>query len=135
MSKSIMMRVLATSMMLTHCSFASNTAPAIHDQKTATISVRQTQPDFIIKLKSNPTTGYIWSLHNYDRSLLASVKHEFHAPKTDLVGAPGYELWTFHVKPAAFVKPVRTVVSFVYARPWEKSQPADSATFVVKTHL
>ncbi len=93
------------------------------------ISVDSKQSGFIIKLKSNPTTGYSWNLKQIDSSLLASTQHQFVAAKTKLMGAPGFEEWTFRVLPAAFGKKRHTTLTFVYARPWEK-EPKNTKTLV-----
>jgi inhibitor of cysteine peptidase len=83
---------------------------------------------FIIKLKSNPTTGYSWFLREYNSNLLAPIKHGFQQPNTALIGAAGYESWTFRMKPAAFIVPHQLPIRFVYARPW---QGADNSTQIV----
>lgn len=97
------------------------------DQKP-NIAVDASHPEFTIQLKSNPTTGYAWFLREYNHNLITPVKHKFQAPTTKMMGSPGYELWTFKVKPAAFVVPHQMVLRFVYSRPL---QGADSSTQVV----
>ena len=131
MSTKLIASTMLAFMLLTQVIFAADPAPVVNGQQSTAISVSEAQPVFIIKLISNPTTGYVWSLRHYDKTLLTAVKHEYHAPKTDLIGAPGYELWTFRAKPAAFAVPARTKLSFVYARPWESDQAGSAAEFVV----
>ena len=95
------------------------------------IIVSSKNPEFKIKLKSNPTTGFSWFLKEYETTMLVADKHQFEAPdntNSHLVGAPGYEVWTFHVKPAGFVVPRQTLLRFIYLRPWSH---ADSVTQVV----
>jgi inhibitor of cysteine peptidase len=84
------------------------------------VTVISSQPVFVVKLKSNPTTGYSWFLREYNSNLLEPLKHSFEA-STDkkLMGAPGFELWTFRVKNAGFVVPQQTSIRFIYSRPWE----------------
>jgi inhibitor of cysteine peptidase len=103
------------------------------EEKTA-IEATPMRPVFVIKLKSNPTTGYSWFLRDYNATLIESVKHEF-VPSTDkkLVGAPGYELWTFKVNPAGFSVPQQTTIRFVYTRPWEQNEETSQAIFKVST--
>jgi predicted secreted protein len=48
------------------------------------------------------------------------------------MGAPGYEKWTFRVKPAGFVVPHTTNITLVYARSWEE-QGAQLTNFKVVT--
>lgn len=106
----------------------------VYTEDKLSIMVQDKQPEFTIKLKSNPTTGYSWFLRSYDSNVLSPVKHHFVAA-TDkhLVGAPGYELWTFRVKSAGFVVPQQTLIRFVYVRPWEVSDRATQYVFRVTT--
>ena len=72
-----------------------------------------------IKLKSNPTTGYSWYLQSIDAPWLVPVSHKYVAPSSELMGAPGYELWTFKVDPAYLKVPFYTEIELIYTRPWE----------------
>ena len=110
--------------------FAKTTNPPtdnIYTDDKQNISVTPKQPEFIIKLKSNPTTGYSWFLREYDSSLIKTVKHTYEKPKEKMIGAAGYELWTFHVKQSGFTVPQQTTIRLVYTRPWQ----ADSSTQLV----
>ncbi len=103
------------------------------EQKT-NIVVSPTHSQFVIKLKSNPTTGYSWFLRKYNSEFIQPVNHHFQSsdnPK--LVGAPGYELWTFKVKAEGFRVPHLMPLSFIYARPWEKNNSVSELTFWVST--
>src|SRR5437016_901686 len=97
----------------------SSTSSNVYSEDKTNISVQQDQPSFVIKLKSNPTTGYTWFLREYDSNLVAPVKHSFVPPVKTLIGAPGYELWTFKVKSGAFAVPQITTIRLIYARPWQ----------------
>lgn len=106
-------------------------ATPIYTDTQATIHLTQSQPTFIIKLNSNPTTGYSWALRSYDKNLLTPINHLYQAPQnTKLIGAPGYELWTFKLKPTASAQ--STTVEFVYRRPWEKQPPVSKTVFHVE---
>ena len=71
---------------------------------------------FIVTLESNPTTGYQWQLNkSFDKKYVELIKSEFKRSKTDLVGAPGTEIWTFKALKSGTIK-----LSFKYARSWEK---------------
>lgn len=107
--------------------------PAIYDESKTAVIIDDKQPVFIIKLISNPTTGYSWFLKDYDQTMIKPVKHEYHSPKQEMPGAPGYELWVFRVKSEALSVPRRSVIKMVYARPWEIGQSAKYADFVVTT--
>ncbi len=91
------------------------------------------QPEFVIKLKSNPTTGYSWFLREYDNTIMTAVKHRFQPPTQALIGASGFELWTFRVKPAGFVVPQQTTIRMVYMRPWQGSDSSTQLVFRVTT--
>lgn len=107
---------------------------AIYTEENTNFSMSASQPTFIIKLKSNPTTGYSWFLREYDDSLITPVKHSFEkASNTNLMGAPGYELWTFTIKPAGFAVPQQTLLRFVYTRPWQGNDGSTQVVFRIST--
>ncbi|HSW94467.1 MAG TPA: protease inhibitor I42 family protein [Gammaproteobacteria bacterium] len=100
------------------------------------IWVSADQPTFSIKLAANPTTGYAWYLQRYDVALIQPVKRVYEAPlKKNQMGAPGYEIWTFRVKPAGFAVPMQTRLQFVYARAWEVNEKAQPVVFQVTTQI
>jgi inhibitor of cysteine peptidase len=95
-------------------------APTVYTQDKQAISVSDNNPEFVIQLKSNATTGYSWFLRDYDAKLIQPIKHVYEAPANKkLMGAPGLEVWTFKAKPAAFAVPQQTMIRFVYTRPWD----------------
>jgi len=104
------------------------------------ITVQKPNQEFDIILKSNPTTGYSWELKKYDAKIIAKVQNKFYPPfRTDpqLVGAPGYEKWTFKVINQKLLSSSQeTSITMVYRRPWEKENPDDQTlTFrVVNKH-
>lgn len=83
------------------------------------IDVKQNQPSFQVTLKANPTTGYKWSVVNYDKKLLTLSSSVYQAPKTMLIGAGGKMVFTFTLNKGQ-VYPAQTKMTFNYARPWEK---------------
>ncbi len=91
------------------------------------------QPVFVIQLKSNPTTGFLWFLREYDDHLITPIKHSFLPPSKKLMGAPGFELWTFRMKSAGFTVPQQTTIRMVYARPWQGSDSSTQLVFRVST--
>lgn len=98
------------------------------------ISVTAEHPQFVVRLKSNPTTGYSWFLRDYNSEFIKPIHHVFEAPANKkLMGAPGYEVWTFEVKPEAFTVPHQMVVRFAYVRRWEVSDNAKQVVFKVTT--
>src|SRR5690242_8895144 len=71
--------------------------PNVYTEDKFNIIATKDQSHFIIRLKSNPTTGYHWFLREYDGKLIAPVKYSYEAPNTKLIGAPGYEVWVFSI--------------------------------------
>ncbi|EKD73353.1 MAG: hypothetical protein ACD_45C00348G0002 [uncultured bacterium] len=128
------MRVLkgvAVLLLFFHSVFAAN-ANSVYTEDKLAVMVLANHPEFIIKLKSNPTTGYSWFLRSYDANLIQPVKHVFEPPADKkLMGASGYDVWTFRIKPAGFVVPQQTVMRFVYARPWTVADDAQQLVFTV----
>lgn len=114
-------------------STASFADPIVYNENKLAIQVTADHPQFVIKLKSNKTTGYSWFLVKYDSALVEPVKHIYQAPTSQLVGAPGYDVWTFNMKPAAFIVPQQTAIAFTYARPWESKAAATQLSFIVTT--
>jgi inhibitor of cysteine peptidase len=81
----------------------------------------------VLTLASNVTTGYSWSLTGIgDESVLQKTKNEYVAPKTNLVGAGGTEVWTFKA-----LKKGASTISMGYSRPWESTPPAETFTLTV----
>lgn len=107
----------------------------VYTEKNLAISVSADHPEFVIKLKSNPSTGYSWFLRTYDHNLLKPIKHTFEAPVyKGKVGVPGFDVWIFRVLPAGFIVPQQTQLRFVYVRPWEaESTSAQQLVFSVAT--
>lgn len=108
---------------------------SVYSEDKPNIVVTSAKPTFTLKLKANPTTGYSWFLREYDSLLVMPIKQEFIAGDTDRVGAPGYELWTFKVKPAGFTVPQQTVIRLIYARPWQANDSGKHAVFSISTLL
>lgn len=84
-------------------------------------------------MKSNPTTGYSWFLREYDSTIITPVKHSFEQPSAKLMGAPGFELWTFKVKSAGFAVPQQTTIRMVYTRPWQSNDTGTQLVFRITT--
>lgn len=106
--------------------------PAYTEDKPV-IMVSADAPQFVIKLKSNATTGYAWFLLDYNSKMISPVSHTYQVAKDkNLVGAPGYELWTFRVMPTGFIVPQETMLGFVYIRPWEVGGDVKPLVFKVR---
>ena len=111
--------------------FAKKTEFVSFTEDKLAVLVTPDQPQFILKLKSNPTTGYSWFLKSYDANIFIPKKHFFNAEKNShLVGAPGIEEWVFATKKDAFIVPQTSMMTFVYKRPWENSTDNREVSFV-----
>lgn len=91
-------------------------------------------PEFTIKLASNPTTGYSWMIKGYKMGLVTVVGHKFQPPISQLVGAGGVDVWTFKLAPEAFNAPHVLKIKMLYARPWDVSDNNKEQEFTVVTH-
>jgi inhibitor of cysteine peptidase len=118
--------------------FVANTTFAAHNvnytDPLKSIVVSNQNPEFVILVQSNPTTGYSWALKNYDSNLIAPVSRHYYPPANKkLMGAGGYEKWTFRVKAEGFIVPQATSISMLYSRPFDQ-QGAQVTNFRVVTH-
>jgi|GEM_PF-1256514 len=111
----------------------SSTNDTIYMEDKPNISISAQHPEFTLQLKSNPTTGYAWFLRDYDSHFIVPIKHSFQAGNAKLLGAPGYEFWTFQVKPDAFVVPHQLTIRFVYIRPWQSTDNGTQMIFRITT--
>jgi len=87
---------------------------------------------FTVTLCSNATTGFQWSesAQISDSTVVQQTDHKFVSPDTELVGAPGKEVWTFKA-----LKKGTSTISMEYSRPWEGGEKGEwtfSLTVVVK---
>jgi inhibitor of cysteine peptidase len=67
---------------------------------------------FTVKLESNPTTGYSWSVE-YDRDVLELVSEDYQRMSM-AIGGGGYAIFNFLP-----LRCGRTTVIMRYKRPWE----------------
>jgi inhibitor of cysteine peptidase len=99
-----------------------------------TIVVKKSSPEFSILLQSNATTGFSWTLKSYDSNIISPILRKYYPPVAKkLLGAGGYEKWTFRVRGEGFVVPQTTNISLIYARSWDQ-QGAQISTFKVVTY-
>lgn len=95
------------------------TCSLLHAKEHQTIDVKLTENRFTIILPANPTTGYQWSIVNYDKNLFMYVTSNYLPPESKLMGASGTMKYSFELRPGVKVPPLSTML-FNYARPWEK---------------
>jgi len=84
--------------------------------------------EFRIVIVTNPTTGYSWRLRRpLDTAKVRFVERRYHAPRTNLVGAAGIEVWTFGALAEG-----TTRIDLDSVRPWERDvPPVQTASFTV----
>ncbi len=85
---------------------------------TLTVNVDAHRRQFVITLPANPTTGYQWTVKQYDKTLLQLTNSQYHAPDTNLIGAGGQMTFTFS-RAKHVTYPKSTTLLFCYARGWE----------------
>jgi len=101
---------------------------AVRNTENSNVIETNIGKSFAITLDSNPTTGYQWQIaRQLDTGLLELVDSQYISSKTDLVGAPGKEEWSFKA-----IRAGKAIISFDYVRPWEKNElPAKTNSFIV----
>ncbi len=83
-----------------------------------TISADKNNKEFIVSLPANPTTGFQWTLVNYDKKILHTVNNHYTPQKTKLMGSGGEMAYTFALNKGKSY-PETTKMTFRYARSWE----------------
>lgn len=82
----------------------------------------------LVKLQGNPTTGYRWMLQSATPAgVVDSVGYESKPVAPDLTGSGSIETWKFKANRKGRVRLV-----FVYQRPWEKQQPAQTKLVTIR---
>ena len=79
-----------------------------------------------LELKSNPTTGYSWYASQSPELFEINSEYIADSSDPDLVGCGGKDVFT--LKP---LKAGSCEVSFVYQRPWETTEPADTYVYQI----
>jgi inhibitor of cysteine peptidase len=114
---SISLAVLITALALGGC----QTADKILTEKNNGDSINLKAGDtVVIRLESNPTTGYSWILdEKTDTSIVSAADSEYVQSVKDeeLVGAGGHEIFTFKAASKG-----KTSIVLNYERPWEEDE-------------
>lgn len=113
----IALAVLITALALCGCQAAGNTLTEKNNGDSINLKVEDT---VVIRLESNPTTGYSWILdEKTDTSIVSVVDSEYVQSGEDeeLVGAGGHEIFTFKALTGG-----NTVIILNYERPWEEDE-------------
>lgn len=85
---------------------------------TLVVNANVKNPLLIIKLPANPTTGFQWTLKQYDNTLLQMKSSQYRAPESQLIGAAGVMIFTF-LRASGTTYPKSTTMLFSYGRRWE----------------
>ena len=67
-----------------------------------------------VDLCSNPTTGFEWSYEMIGDLAVKEEDYDYHAPDSDIPGAPGKETWTFEG-----LNEGTTEIIMAYSQPWD----------------
>jgi inhibitor of cysteine peptidase len=98
------------------------------DGKTVTVTEGQ---NLVVKLQSNPTTGYKWKVVSTDRTFGYPADERF-LRNTDAVGSGGLQRFSWKTKGALSMVGDHTV-KMEYKRSWEtNASPAKTFSFTVK---
>jgi predicted secreted protein len=90
----------------------------------STIKVDLGKP-FVVKLKSNPTTGYSWATVG-STGTVKFLDSKYAPPKGNAAGAPGEQLLTFRA-----TRPGSTKLNLRYRRPFAPTDDPKSLSFTV----
>ena len=82
------------------------------------LKISSKQDDFTVTLPANPTTGFKWSLVEFDKNLFELKNHQYFSSKVGVLGAGGSMLYTFKLK-KPMKCPCKSLIKFKYSRPWE----------------
>jgi inhibitor of cysteine peptidase len=112
--------VLASCALQVHGAFAADAIVVTEAQANSTVTLAPGQ-ELVVRLASNPSTGYSWSIRADANGVLAvhgEPVFERAASSPGMAGVPGTEVWRILATMAG-----EQVLVFEYARPWETGQP------------
>ena len=94
--------------------------------RSTTISVRVGE-EFVIRLASNPTTGFEWSVTETAPEVRL-VSKRYDAPSEQIPGRGGHQEFRFEARSKG-----RSTIELAYARSFEPDVPAaETATFALR---
>jgi inhibitor of cysteine peptidase len=121
---------------------ATQTTPSVAAKKTSVPSVIVTEQSkgkdvdltsgelLIVKLGSNRSTGYSWSVSGDPAPLkLEKMTYQRNSKLSPVVGAPGVQVFQFNAGSAGM-----TTLNIVYRRSWEYNVPP-AKTFSVRVNV
>ena len=83
---------------------------------------------FVVKLASNPSTGYSWNLSAItNTSIINKTSNAYIPPSVQIPGRGGQETWKFQALSVG-----TATISMKYIQPWEpEAEPADTFEITV----
>jgi len=81
-------------------------------------TLQENQDTFTVTLASNPTTGYQWTLENYDKNIFRLKGHKYAVSHPELIGSGGDIVFTFAIVKAERY-PDSSIITFKHSRRWE----------------
>lgn len=105
-------------LLLSYLLLAMSLIACANNDQSLNVSIKKSS--FVVSLPANPTTGYQWSVVEFDKNLLTLSSSHFENTKTDRIGAGGQMHFIFLLKPSKNY-PNNTEIKLNYARPWEKN--------------
>lgn len=92
----------------------------VFSAENMTINVDKNSKVFMVSLSANPSTGFEWTVYDYDKNILKLKDMSFKASQTSRVGAPGIMNFTFEIINTNNL-PKHSEIFFNYSRAWEKN--------------
>lgn len=90
----------------------------LHAADDLSIHVNAKNPQFVVTLPANPSTGYSWTITSYDTKLLKVTGSKYVGPKVRRIGAGGQMQFTFTLnKGMSYPKTMQ--LAFTYSRTWD----------------
>lgn len=108
--------------------FVSYSQDKVFSETDTEISVSKEEL-FDIKLSSNKSTGYSWSVtveESNPQGVVSELGSDYEAVQPGRIGGGGNEIWHFKAVESGSVKLV-----FKYARSWEDKEPAKTIIYNV----
>lgn len=97
------------------------------------ILVNRGEPNFVIAVQSNPSTGYAWHVVSYDKNMLQYLGQTYAPPGEQgvLLGTPGMSHLKFKLRNKQNI-PMTSTVTLSYHRSWEKNSEGQLRTYTIR---
>ena len=106
-------------------SLSSHALIVLNEAKLRKVVPVKLNETVVVRLSSNPTTGFDWYLDKLDQKSLKLLSDNYLPTKTGLVGSGGIKEFKFKA-----VKKGNKVINFLYYRVWEgKKKAVNKVTF------